>query len=106
MHVNGMPPTPPGSTAPGLNARVDETEATRKRLREGTLLAALRADPPVGVKLRSDEELEQSLASTLRSHDSRRDVHVFGYGSLMWNPALEYAQVLTARLQGWHRRFC
>lgn len=84
----------------------DETEATRKRLREGTLLTAWRADPPPGVTMRSDEELAASLADMLRSHDDTQDVHVFGYGSLMWNPALEHDQVLTARLQGWHRRFC
>ena len=84
----------------------DEPDATRRRLREGTLRAAWRADPPAGVTIRSDEELEASLAGVLREDDVGQDVHVFGYGSLMWNPALEYTQALTARLQGWHRRFC
>jgi cation transport protein ChaC len=84
----------------------DESEATRERLRAGTLLAAWRANPPPGVKLRSDEELAESLAQVLRSHDRTQDVHVFGYGSLMWNPALEYTDVDTARIHGWHRRFC
>ena len=89
-----------------LKALEDENESTRKRLREGTLLNEWRANPPAGVRLRSDEELEKSLASMLCSHDCGQDVYVFGYGSLMWNPALEYTQVMTARLQGWHRRFC
>lgn len=84
----------------------EESEATRERLRAGTLLTAWRNNPPPGVKLRSDEELDESLAATLSSHDRAQDVHVFGYGSLMWNPALEYAEVRTARLRGWHRRFC
>ncbi|MGJ7509697.1 gamma-glutamylcyclotransferase [Variovorax sp. GT1P44] len=84
----------------------DDSDATRKRLREGTVLAAWRADPPAGMTIRSDEELEASLADMLRTHDKTQDVYVFGYGSLMWNPALEHAGVWTARLQGWHRRFC
>lgn len=96
------------ASSAGLNAEPleDEADAMRKRLREGTLLAAWRADPPAGVTIRSDEELEESLAGMLRAHDAAQDVNVFGYGSLMWNPALEYTEALTARLQGWHRRFC
>jgi cation transport protein ChaC len=84
----------------------DGFEITRTRLREGALLAAWRANPPAGLTIRSDEELAESLAGALQSHDHAQDVYVFGYGSLMWNPALEYTEVLTARLQGWHRRFC
>ncbi len=81
-------------------------EVTRERLRAGTLLAAWRTNPPPGVTLRSDAELDESLAQIMRSHDRAQDVHVFGYGSLMWNPALDYLEVQTARLYGWHRRFC
>jgi len=33
------------------------------------------------------------------------DVWVFGYGSLMWNPAFHYAERRIARLHGYHRRF-
>jgi cation transport protein ChaC len=91
---------------PTLKALEDEAASTRERLRAGTLLTAWRANPPPGVKLRSDEELDESLAGMLRSHDRDEDVHVFGYGSLMWNPALEYTEALNARLHGWHRRFC
>ncbi len=31
---------------------------------------------------------------------------VFGYGSLIWNPEIEYEQAELARLHGWHRSFC
>ncbi len=31
---------------------------------------------------------------------------VFGYGSLIWNPEIEYEQASLARLHGWHRSFC
>ncbi len=81
-------------------------ELTRQRLSDGTMLKALRAAPPAGVRLRSDAELEESLAAVLRDREPGEDVHVFGYGSLMWNPALEFSRMELARVHGWHRRFC
>jgi cation transport protein ChaC len=33
-------------------------------------------------------------------------VWLFAYGSLMWNPEFEYAEVRPAFLRGYHRRFC
>jgi len=33
-------------------------------------------------------------------------VWVFGYGSLIWNPALRYVERRSAIVQGWHRSFC
>lgn len=83
-----------------------ETAATRERLGNGTLLAAVRADPPPGMKPCTDAELEASLDRTLREHQGGSDLYVFGYGSLMWNPALEYTQALKAYIHGWRRSFC
>lgn len=34
------------------------------------------------------------------------DLWVFGYGSLMWRPGFDYAEVRPALLKGWHRSFC
>jgi cation transport protein ChaC len=85
---------------------VDDHERTRARLADGTLIKILRADPPPGVRLRTDEELEATLAEALQSHQSSQDIHVFGYGSLMWNPALDVIDACVAHVQGWHRRFC
>ncbi len=34
------------------------------------------------------------------------DLWVFGYGSLMWRPGFEFAEVHPALLRGWHRSFC
>jgi len=70
------------------------------------MLSALRASAPAGMTLRSDAELETSLDRVLLEHDQTTDVHVFGYGSLMWNPALDYTQARQARIHGWHRSFC
>jgi cation transport protein ChaC len=78
----------------------------RRRLADGILLESLRADVPAGLRIRTDAELDQSLADALRHHDPAEDLHVFGYGSLMWNPALDVVHMSVARVQGWHRRFC
>jgi cation transport protein ChaC len=71
-----------------------------------SLIEQLRANPPAGVRVRSDEELERTLEETLRQHDPAEDLHVFGYGSLMWNPGIVPAGTGVARVHGWHRRFC
>lgn len=37
---------------------------------------------------------------------ANRDMWVFGYGSLMWDPGFDFAEKRTAVLGGWHRSFC
>lgn len=34
------------------------------------------------------------------------DIWFFAYGSLMWDPGFDPADVRSALLRGWHRRFC
>lgn len=79
---------------------------TREGLASGALVQALRRNPPPGVCLRSDAELEETLEQALHGHPPGEDLHVFGYGSLMWNPALHIVDSHLALVQGWHRRFC
>src|SRR5690606_34730671 len=38
--------------------------------------------------------------------DEPGDVWFFAYGSLMWDPGFEPADVRSALLRGWHRAFC
>ena len=35
-----------------------------------------------------------------------QDIWVFGYGSLIWDPAVQVAEYRYAALPGWRRRFC
>src|SRR3984885_15150917 len=61
---------------------------------------------PLGTKLLSDAEIEADLDATLAHHPPGADVWLFGYGSLMWNPAIDFAERRAGTVHGWHRRFC
>lgn len=54
----------------------------------------------------SSPEREASLNEALLNRPAGEETWVFAYGSLMWNPALEYAEVQPCRVEGWRRSFC
>ncbi|MEO3988412.1 gamma-glutamylcyclotransferase [Pseudocitrobacter cyperus] len=54
----------------------------------------------------SPEQRAASLAATMACRPDDGPVWIFGYGSLMWNPALEFTDSCTGTLVGWHRAFC
>lgn len=103
----------PGDGAPGMNEAADSLETsregfriTRQTLADGSLLTRMRALALPGLNLKSDAEIEASLDATLATHPPHTDAFVFGYGSLMWNPAFLFAGQHLGTLYGWHRRFC
>jgi glutathione-specific gamma-glutamylcyclotransferase len=79
---------------------------TREGLRDGSLLTVARRLMPPGTTLLSDAEIEADLDATLARHPRGSDIWLFGYGSLMWNPAIEFAERRAGAVHGWHRRFC
>ena len=79
---------------------------TREALRDGTLIEAARRRAPPGMKIRSDDEIAACLDTMLADHPARDDVWLFGYGSLMWNPAMHFAEQRGGRVRGWHRKYC
>ena len=79
---------------------------TRDGLRDGSLIDSARRRAPPGTIFQSDDAIEADLDAALASHDPNTDVWLFGYGSLMWNPALEFAERRPGAVHGWHRRFC
>jgi cation transport protein ChaC len=58
------------------------------------------------MRIRTDEEREASIQRMLAETADGQDVWVFGYGSLMWNPAFHFVEERPALLRGYHRRFC
>ena len=60
-------------------------------------------DSGYGHLLMSDEDVARSLADTMSGHRKGEPVWVFGYGSLIWNPLMEFAERRPARIRGYHR---
>ena len=83
---------------------------TRQSLADGSVLARIREYhrlfPELFPIVLSDAELAASLDGILAAWDGRQDVWLFGYGSLIWNPAFRFVERRPALLTGWHRRFC
>lgn len=52
------------------------------------------------------EERRRSLTEMLSQHVPGQSVWVFGYGSLMWNPAFHYAEKCSGLVHGYHRSYC
>lgn len=71
-------------------------------------IAALekRAASLPGYSLVTQEERDRSRRAFLDQHPEGHDLWVFGYGSLMWNPAIHITQSAQAKLHGFHRAFC
>jgi cation transport protein ChaC len=54
----------------------------------------------------SQEEREASLSDALKRYKPGQEAWVFAYGSLMWNPAIEFAESSACEVEGWRRSFC
>jgi glutathione-specific gamma-glutamylcyclotransferase len=77
---------------------------TREAILSGEVLRA--AAQVSGMSVLSEAELTASIAATLARRPEAGDVWVFGYGSLIWNPAFAHTEHCTGLVRGWHRRFC
>jgi len=80
------------------------TKVDRSVLERDGVRQAVR-DAGYGHLLLSDEQVAQSLEQTMARHHAGEPVWVFGYGSLIWNPLIEFAQRQPARVHGYHRGF-
>ena len=79
---------------------------TRESLLDGSHHARVRAGQGPNVRFMSDEERAADIAVTLSRAPQPGNTWVFGYGSLMWNPAFHHVERRPARIHGFHRQFC
>jgi len=78
---------------------------TRDAIRNG-LVREMIERLAVPMPVLSDDELAASRRATLDGVDLSAGIWVFGYGSLIWNPAFHFAEQRLGRIFGHHRRFC
>ena len=58
------------------------------------------------IRTMSSQELSASFQGMLKGQNLDNGVWVFGYGSLMWNPDINYVEKTTALVSGYYRRLC
>lgn len=93
---------------PELRDRLKAADASDLRVTAEVLLQwderAKRLGRPANWRL-TDEVLERTRRETLGDFAPPRGFWFFAYGSLMWDPAVYFAEVRLARLEGFQRRF-
>lgn len=102
-----------GPAEPGLvdfasnpdSPMTNKIELSRESILNGHMLEFARTQPDQ-VRLMSDEERKSSLEATLSEGPPFDRVWVFGYGSLIWNPAFHFEERRAAKIHGYHRQFC
>ncbi|MGD1878984.1 MAG: gamma-glutamylcyclotransferase [Kiloniellaceae bacterium] len=91
----------PANAAPVLPAPLKREDFTEERIQRFARLAA-----QAGFRVTTEAERDASLAKALARRPDSGDLWVFGYGSLMWNPALLVEESRPAKIFGYRRRFC
>jgi glutathione-specific gamma-glutamylcyclotransferase len=54
----------------------------------------------------TEDQLRSSVSFMLDNQPTKGPVWIFGYGSLLWNPAFNFVERRYCSLQGYHRSFC
>ena len=89
-------PTPPGQLK----------RLSRDMLADGTVYRmATERDGDASTVL-TMEELQASRQQFLASSYKGGDIWIFGYGSLIWNPLIDFEERRYGQLFGFHKRFC
>lgn len=89
-----------------MNRRFTTTGTTRETLRDWHVATMARERYGLEAAVASEDQLLQSRRSVVPDSADCNDLWVFGYGSLISNPIIAHNHCLTARIHGYHRRFC
>jgi glutathione-specific gamma-glutamylcyclotransferase len=78
---------------------------TRDDLENDALRAAVE-QAQQGLPIFPRDAFNASLKAILDSRTPGKDVWIFAYGSLIWNPLIHAVELKPATLHGFHRRYC
>ena len=70
---------------------INKIALTREAIENGKIHQLIK-NGDYGVTFISDEERQNSLKEMFNYQDITKDVWLFGYGSLIWNPAINYSE--------------
>jgi cation transport protein ChaC len=85
---------------------MSELKITRENILSGVLHESARALLGPATRFMTPEERARQLDEMLARAPRRDRVWIFGYGSLIWNPAFHFTERRAALLYGFHRQFC
>jgi len=83
----------------------DKPTLTREALISGDIERLLHKNRN-GLRVMSDTERAQLVQQTLDSLGDNDDLWIFAYGSLIWNPALEFEEQRRCTVNGLQKKFC
>lgn len=83
----------------------EKTVLTREALLTGEIERLFHSGP-TALRTMTDEERTELVQETLDSLADSSELWIFGYGSLIWNPALEYEAERRCRIQNYQKKFC
>jgi len=99
-------PDDPFRHHPGLRGRIADPETSFwRRFRPEDFDAPVMAWGAGADWRFTDAQIEATRLAFLADH-AGRDLWVFAYGSLMWDPGFHFAEVRRGRAQGYARSFC
>ena len=77
---------------------------TRQSILEGAVQRFAELSGDAGPWL-SNAQRKIILRKLVRDIDTTKGIWLFGYGSLMWNPAIKFSKKKVGVAYGYHRRF-
>ena len=81
-------------------------KVTRENLASGKLAKLAAERDGDGTPVVDEATLKASRRALIPDDFDCTDLWVFGYGSLIFNPQIDYSETTMARIYGLHRRFC
>ena len=89
-----------------MSAKTQQGGLSREDFTEERIARFAELAAQVGLRVTTEAERDASMAETLARRPASGDLWVFGFGSLMWNPAMYVAESRPAKVYGYRRRFC
>jgi len=83
----------------------DKPTLTREALISGDIERLLHNGHD-GLRIMSDDQRAELVRQTLDKLGESDDLWIFAYGSLIWNPALDFEEQRRCTLQGYQKKFC